>query len=247
MFVCGRLFTSDGDNAMNKLSLELFTRPFDDIERRQYEIRAAIDSTIMQFRRNQIYPALGELISLYRALEQILHEREQLAASEHIPLLPPAETSEADAVLHTPHLEQVFELIAWALPLLAKAIEEGTTLFDFVEENITLTSVGLVPMYTAEGYVLIPEHRTYTLHVLRYSTSQLVEQGDRYRALRTTEVLRLQYRGVWYAPETVKHQLIESYPDLPNPATFSCETELDFPYAETILPVTKRKLMRMLT
>ena len=33
---------------------------------------------------------------------------------------------------------------------------------------------------------------------------------------------------------------------MPNPATFLMDTELDFPFDTTILPVAKRKLMRHL-
>ncbi|MCX7930155.1 MAG: hypothetical protein N2663_05490 [Chlorobi bacterium] len=232
---------------MATLSLELFTRSFDDMERRQYEIYSAIAEYTARFRRNRLYPELQELIALYRSLEQILAEHEQLHSRETIRVLPPAASTHAEPEIPAQPLEQMFELIRWAIPVLAAAIEEGTALFDFVEDNITLTSVGLVPMYTSEGYVLVPEHRACTLHVLRYATSQLVEYGDSYRMLRTVEVLTLSHRGVWSAAETVKHWLIEEYPELPNPATFSCETDLDFPYTETILPVVKRKLMCMLS
>ncbi|GIV53625.1 MAG: hypothetical protein KatS3mg039_0143 [Candidatus Kapaibacterium sp.] len=234
---------------MQKLTLELFTCPYDDLEQRQYQIKAAIAATVGQFRRNQLYPALRDAIELYRTLTHLVQQHEQLHPNDLHRFLPPAQTPppEDTESAATTTIEQMFELIRWALPLIEDAIEEGTALFDFVEENITLTNVGLLPMYTSEGYVLIPEHRTYTVHVLRYTASQLVEHGDRYRALRTSEVLRLQCRGIWSAPETIKRQLIAQYPDLPNPATFTCETELDFPYTETILPVAKRKLMQLLT
>lgn len=232
---------------MATLSLELFTRPFDDMERRQYEICSAIGECTARFRRNRLYPELQELIALYRALERIVQEHEHFHAHQSPHILPPAESVGDEAVPSVQPLEQMFDLIRWAMPLIAAAIEEGAALFDFVEDNITIASVGLVPMYTGEGYVLVPEHRTCTLHVLRYATSQLVEHGNSYRMLRTIEVLSLSHRGVWSAPETIKHRLIEQYPDLPNPATFSCETDLDFPYTETILPVVKRKLMQMLS
>jgi hypothetical protein len=40
--------------------------------------------------------------------------------------------------------------------------------------------------------------------------------------------------------------LIAEHRELPNPATYLCQTELDFPFQETILPVAKRKLLRRL-
>jgi hypothetical protein len=233
---------------MPKLTLDLLVRPYDDLEQRQYEIKAAIAAMVAPFRRNQLYPTLRELIELYRTLDHLAQQHEQLHPTDMLRALPPAALSTPEEIQSpTPNtVEDMFELIRWTLPLLRDAIEEGTALFDFVEENITLTNVGLLPMYTSEGYVLIPEHRSCTMHVLRYTTTQLIEQGDRYRSLRTNEVLCLQFRGVWSASEAIKQHLVAQYPDLPNPATFTCETELDFPYAETILPVAKRKLMQLL-
>ena len=39
-------------------------------------------------------------------------------------------------------------------------------------------------------------------------------------------------------------ELMEKYLDLPHPATYVCHSNLDFPCAETILPVVKRNLMK---
>jgi hypothetical protein len=36
---------------------------------------------------------------------------------------------------------------------------------------------------------------------------------------------------------------MKKYHDLPNPATYRCEVDIDFPYQDTVLPVAKRKLM----
>ncbi|MBK7032936.1 MAG: hypothetical protein IPH49_06685 [Ignavibacteria bacterium] len=47
-------------------------------------------------------------------------------------------------------------------------------------------------------------------------------------------------------PEDLKLALVEQHQDMPNPATFLMDSDLDFPFDETILPVAKRKLMRRL-
>lgn len=49
-----------------------------------------------------------------------------------------------------------------------------------------------------------------------------------------------------YNPLDIKHNLIEKFPELQNPATYYFETSIDFPFVETILPVAKRKLVRTL-
>jgi len=42
---------------------------------------------------------------------------------------------------------------------------------------------------------------------------------------------------------SIKLDIIREHPDLPNPATFEFHTDLAFPFIETILPISKRKLM----
>jgi hypothetical protein len=49
----------------------------------------------------------------------------------------------------------------------------------------------------------------------------------------------------WH-PSSVKLKLIEERKDLPNPATFFFDTDLALPYQETLLPVAKRRMMRVL-
>ena len=48
------------------------------------------------------------------------------------------------------------------------------------------------------------------------------------------------------SPYEIKHNLIKKYPDLPNPSTYCFNSSIDFPFVETILPVAKRKLVRVL-
>jgi hypothetical protein len=45
------------------------------------------------------------------------------------------------------------------------------------------------------------------------------------------------------SPEVIKLEVMRRYHDLPNPAMYMCETDLDFPYESTVLPIAKRKFM----
>ena len=44
----------------------------------------------------------------------------------------------------------------------------------------------------------------------------------------------------------LKLELTSRYTAMPNPAIYFFETEIDFPFKETILPVAKRKLMKVI-
>ncbi|HUI09689.1 MAG TPA: hypothetical protein VL221_05125, partial [Bacteroidota bacterium] len=64
--------------------------------------------------------------------------------------------------------------------------------------------------------------------------------------LKTVVIGSLHEGAVKRPPEALKLEIMKSHPDLPNPATFRCDVDIDFPFVETLLPVAKRKLMACL-
>jgi hypothetical protein len=48
------------------------------------------------------------------------------------------------------------------------------------------------------------------------------------------------------SPNAIKLDLINENRHLPNPATYAFNTDLYFPFNETIFPITKRKLLQQL-
>jgi hypothetical protein len=140
-------------------------------------------------------------------------------------------------------LQFIADLIVWAIPLLKRLIDEGTSIFRFVDERIEFEEVGILPMYREEGYWLIPDAEKSLVHLLRYEISLYPSTTDRFRTLKTRLLESLEQIYVTSSPVSLKHRLIEKYRDLPNPATYYCDTDLEFPYVETLLPVAKRKFM----
>lgn len=235
---------------MKTFGLPTFTEPVDDMEKRQYTILAALQSRREEFAHTRLYPTLSDLIDLKETLQQLVDQKDQVAAN--LPrLLKDVNWDKKELVyenIHAepPNIERMFELIEWALPHLGKVLDEGKVLYDFVEENIALEGVGIMPVYTDEGYFFVPEHRQHILHVMHYEMSLFTSEGNHYRAMRTNEIEQLRDNTIHRSPEDIKINLIHEHRELPNPATFVCETDLDFPYVETMLPVVKRKLMTQL-
>jgi len=230
--------------------LEMFTTGATDPEGARYRIMAALEMAAREFHRSRLYPGLGDLIELTSVLETVRDNREQYATVlprkltgvdfEHKSLQ--FETTPADPG----QIQQMFELIDWALPSLKKITDEGVAMFDFVDANLSIDVVGIMPIYRDEGYAFVADRREAVLHVLRYEMSIFSDKDDKYRALKTVEIESRTIDAVIMAPEDVKLQLIERHRDLPNPATYLVDTDLDFPFDATILPVAKRKLMKHL-
>ena len=230
---------------MSALSIELFAAATDE-EAARYRILAGLQEAQRAFSKSRVYPHLGELIRLRRSLNAFIDGLEDFR--EALPGRVAGVDWENGALVYErsdgeqPLLAE--GLARWAFPLLTDAVEEGRTLFEFVDARARLDAVGLMPAYQQEGYLLVPEH-SGQLFVLRYSVSSLADQTGRYRTLRTTPVdAELPPMA---PPQHWRDALAEACPDLPAPALFRLDTDMSFPVEETMLPVAKRKLLRLVT
>ena len=232
---------------MTKLTLKTFLAGTGDVEAAQYQVLEGLKAYYNEFSHNRLYPSLSELVELHRALVEIITSMNDIQG--HLPHeLKEVDLEEGKLVYQTQEmsddeLARAADLIVWALPKIQKAIDEGVDIYNFVDEHIQIEQVGILPMYREEGYWFVPEHRAALLHLLRYELSLFTSANERYRRLKTVNIGEIEQRFIHRSPESIKLQLIEQYRDLPNPATYMCETDLDFPYNETILPIAKRKLM----
>lgn len=236
---------------MQGLSLDLFVKADQDFESAQYRVLGGLKGMRDAFTENVIYPHLGSLIELHSSLQGVLENLGQLRAAA------PRRASGIDlaqqTILYEDHaidkgeIAFVEDLIEWALPLIREAIEEGRTIFEFVDGHLTLEEVGIVPSYVQEGYFIVPDRLGSRLHVLQYSLSIFTRADERYRTLRTSAVKTVDEWNVAVSPNTIKLDLLREKRDLPNPATFVIATAIDFPYEDTVLPVAKRKLLRHLS
>jgi hypothetical protein len=234
---------------MESLKLETFLSADKDWEMNQYRVLGGIKEYHTELNRKKIYPTLAELIHLASILENIVDNKSKLKESfpkqiKDFDLKNKKVTFETIGRF-TPDVEFLFELIEWAFPLIKNEIEEAIVLYDFVEKNIEIDHVGIVPLNKDEGYFLITDNEAAKIQVHRFESSIFSSNTEKFRSLKTKLVQEIQVALIERSPESIKLDLIKQYNDLPNPATFICDTDLDFPFNETIFPVAKRKLMGM--
>jgi len=235
---------------MDPLSLEDFTEAVDDVERTQYKILGGLQRAQKAFEQKRVYPHLGRLVKLHGALVTILKQTEDFRTPE-TGQISGIDWDEKKVTYEWPELDGsemavVEDLIRWALPHLRDAIEDGTTVYEHVEDNLELETVGIMPSYVQEGYLMVPNRDEEELHVLRYTLSLIEGEGETHRALKTVHCKTVSEENVDVNPSTIKLQLIEERRDLPNPATYFSNIDLHVPYQETLLPVVKRRLVRRL-
>jgi hypothetical protein len=234
---------------MERISIESFFTSETDLETNQYRILGGLRKVCADFDKKKIYPSLAALIQLRQSIYKIKDERNNL--NEKFPKQIKGFDIDTQKIIyesagdvnHNNNIEEIFNLIDWALPHIEDAIDEGIVLFDFVDDNIALEQVGILPMYKDEGYFMVTDNTAFELQVHRYESTLFSSGNEKYRLLKTEFVKSERQVIIKRSPESIKHELIKERKDLPNPATFLFDSDLDFPFTETIFPVVKRKLI----
>ena len=235
---------------MADLGINHFLAAVHDLESAQYRVLHSLQKAKVAFSQNIIYPHLSSLVRLYDSLQGIL--KGMGGVEKGLPRRVKDIDIEKSKLMYEyeglgdDEMAQVKELVNWALPFIESAIEEGKTIFEFVEKNIHIGEVGIVPSYVEEGYLILPNQEDNKLFILKYDLSLFTDVSERYRSLRTTHVKTIPMSTIRRSPHSIKLELMEEHRELPNPATYVCDIELDFPFEHTVLPIAKRKLMRHL-
>jgi hypothetical protein len=235
---------------MGRLSIETFLRGASDFERAQYEILGQLQQIRFAFSQNEVFPHLSLLVDLYSNLKNLQEKSDGLRSATRgsITGIDPEKQAVVfdDKHIEDQHMSAIEDLIDWSLPQIKAAIDEGSTICEFVESHLNLEEVGIMPSYVKEGYLIVPDEARQQSYVLRYELSIYQSSTEQFRTLRTSHIRSIRHAEVRPSPRSVKLLLIEENRDFPNPATFAFETSIDFPFESTMLPVAKRKLMRYL-
>lgn len=234
-----------------RLNLNLFTKVRDDVEKRQYIILAELKKISTEFQYYKIYPHLSRLVDIRNTLQDVIDRLADLRNKF------PKRIRKIDWVNRTIEHEVVFvdgtdlkaveDLITWALPKIDKVIHEGIAIHDYVEKELSVEHVGILPNYKDEGYFFVPDNQELKINLFRFELSIFQSAEDQYRSLKTKFLKALQQGRAHLSPGSIKLDLIREQKELPNPATYTFDTSLEFPFNQTILPVAKRKLMQTIT
>ena len=232
---------------MDKLPSDWLTNGLIDFEYKKYVLLAYLKNIKREFESVNLYPSLAELIFHYNNLVKV-QENKDLIYEKF-----PKTISKADfeklkitykmALENDDLMQELEDIIGYAMPKFQTAIEQGKEIYEFVEENLEFQPVGIVPMYQDIGYLLINEDRNRDLSIYKYQITVFERSTERYRGINMEFVAR-DFTDFSRSFEKVKIDLAKNDKHLPNPATYAVISKLSFPEEQTILPVAKRLLIR---
>jgi hypothetical protein len=140
-------------------------------------------------------------------------------------------------------MEELEHITQYAVSEMKDTISEGAEIYEFVEKQLQIEPVGIVPLYKNEGYVFLRYGAFSEVRVYTYNISLFEHQNARYKGIKM-EYIDSREKNMANTYEQIKLDIIRSYRTLPNPAVYKVEFPLRVPFNETLLPIAKRVLVR---
>ncbi|HUC80222.1 MAG TPA: hypothetical protein VMR70_04865 [Flavisolibacter sp.] len=235
---------------MKQLSETWFAEGYIDFELKKYTLLAYLKQINQYFDENRLYPQLSDLIFHYNNIVAFRENKKYL--QEHFPKKLTGIQIEKLQVLYEQMIEdnelmqELEDIINFSAGKMKTTISNGTEIYEFVEENLTITPIGILPLDVQEGYFFLSSGNSKATRVYQYRLSIFEKHNENFRSIKTSYIEMMQ-RSMANTYENIKYELIKSRNDLPNPAVYSIETELSFPVEETLLPIAKRSLVKFIS
>src|SRR5437764_10553054 len=149
---------------MKQLSETWFAEGYIDFELKKYTLLAYLQAINKYFDENKLYPQLSDLIFHYNNIVAFRENKKYL--QEQFPKKLSGIQIEKLQLLYEQMIEdddlmnELVEIINYSADEMKSAISNGAEIYEFVEENITIMPIGLVPLDIQEGYFFLSSGNT---------------------------------------------------------------------------------------
>ena len=231
------------------LSETWFMDGYIDFELQKYRLLSYLQEINKHFTESKLYPQLSDIIFHYNNL-LVFRDNKKLLQDQFPKQLgqinlPKLELVYEKILADSEMMEELERITQYALEEMKGTINNGAEIYDFIEKQVHIEPVGIMPLYNKEGYMLVRYGKYAEIRVYSYTITLFEHQAARYKGI------KVQYIDSWGKSlantfEHVKLDIIRSIRTLPNPAVYSVESPLKVPLDETLLPIAKRMLVRMI-
>jgi hypothetical protein len=235
---------------MKSLGINWFIEGNIDFEYKKYVLLAYLQEINSHFDKSRLYPNLSDLVFHYNNLVCFKHNKTTLQNS-----FPQRLTkADIDAVKLTYQkiveddstMQEIEQIIAYALYKMDPAIQTGKEIYDFVESRLNIDPIGIMPLLPYDGYFSLRNGKETINHLYEYHFTIFEDKEDRYRGI-NIQLIDTYEHNVVNTPEAIKLQLIKRNMYLPNPAVYYLHSDITFPLEQTLLPVAKRCLVKYIS
>ncbi|MEL7003631.1 MAG: hypothetical protein AAFN93_12985 [Bacteroidota bacterium] len=172
---------------MDRLSDSWITDDLIDFEYKKYILLSYFQSVNKKFEKVELYPSLGDLVYHYKNLmalkrsKDLLHDKfpKSIDGISHEKLeLVYRKLSEDDELLG-----EIEDIMYFAEPLFKGSLENGKELYEHIESKCEVTPVGLVPLYSDEGYLFINQPLERELPIYKYQVKMIESPDEKLRGV----------------------------------------------------------------
>lgn len=229
-----------------QLSKDWLTEGLIDFEFKKYTLLSYFKGVKSAFNKTELYPMMADLIFHYNNLQEVKRNKSDI--ENRFPKKAEGIDAEQWRIIYeqivsdSELMQELEEVVAFALPMFKNSLEEGKEIFEFVESQCELSAVGLIPLYNDEGYLFVSQEKE-DIFIYRYKLLRVGSAETVWRGIQTDLVYSMR-KSLGDTYENIKVKLIRKFNDLPNPATYLIHSKISFPYSATLMPIAKRLLIR---
>jgi len=230
---------------MVKLDDDWMTRGILDMEYKQYELLAYLQKVENKFDELKVYPYFSDLIHHYDGLTK--YQKTKQLMNDSFPKvlidinLRDTTLTYEDLILDSDYILELDKLVDFSLQELKKKITHGKFVYDEVEKCVDILEIGVIHFNSNRGFFIIHDEN---IDVYEYELGELI-QLDGAKGLRT-KLIRSYPKGFHLSYETIRTDLVNGS-NIKNPSTFIIDNAIKYPIEETLLPITKRLLVKKLS
>ncbi len=234
---------------MKKLADDWITQGIVDFEYKKYVLLAYLQYVNQSFDQQKLYPPFSELITHYRNATSLKEGKNQLLQSF------PKKLSHLDLknfklfyetiIEEDDQVKELEEILDFSLNKMKNQLEVGKDIYDAVEKQLVIESVGVKALKDDEGLLLIdPNHDSY-YYAYRYQVSIFETAHETVRGLHTEFIQKIR-KTLGTTLEQLKLNIIRNMNLISNLSTFRVVSVDPYPFNETLLPVVKRNFSAFL-
>lgn len=232
---------------MTQLKKDWITDGLIDFEYKKYVLLAYLKHVEKNFDQARLFPFLTELIDHYQDAK-VLKDKKRSIQSKMPREISRLDLSKLEIIYKDLNesdeiLKDIEEIVDYALPTMQKTLGKGKEIHEWVESELKIDPVGIIPMYKDEGYVMLEVGNSKLTDVFQYQIKKFIMFNEQMRGIYFRWIDRFS-RGIGDTFEQLKLQLIRTYQVLPNPATFLIHGELPLPMEETLIPMSKKMVLK---
>jgi hypothetical protein len=234
---------------MNNLSINTIINPEQDSELTTYKILGTLKDYLSNIRKFKLYPGLSDLIGLIVRLENLRKSITKPENRDDDLIILDEEISMSGEFQSTDNYDdetnESSDYLKWVISQINPILDEGIAVYEFIDQNMDLKLLHGDPLYKNEGYLIVPDNITSVFNIYKFNSTVCKTDNYPERSIRTefiqsistfdTNNIRIQYGSLLNYVGNNK---------LP---VYLCETEIDFPYEESMFQIARKKLLKRLS